>query len=167
MTAPQTTAHIPRSKEMAAAQISAIGQAKRDLARRKAEVDEQIAALRQAASRDVIALQTRIDTLTAGLAAWANEHRFELCEGSGKTVSLPTGELRWRTRPPSVMIANQAAVLELMRKHQLCRFIRTSHEVNKSAVLMDPEAVKDIKGLFVVSGIEDFVVTPFEGTTSN
>ncbi|EPC0089013.1 host-nuclease inhibitor Gam family protein, partial [Escherichia coli] len=42
------------------------------------------------------------------------------------------------------------------------RFIRTKEEVNKQAVLAEPDAVKGIAGIKVNKGAESFHVEPFE-----
>jgi len=34
--------------------------------------------------------------------------------------------------------------------------------VNKEAILNEPEGVKGVAGISIVSGVEDFVITPFE-----
>jgi phage host-nuclease inhibitor protein Gam len=53
------------------------------------------------------------------------------------------------------------AVLDALRRAGLSRFIRTKDEVNKEAILNEPEAVARIPGISISQG-EDFVVTPFE-----
>ena len=40
--------------------------------------------------------------------------------------------------------------------------MRSTHEVNKEAILNEPEAVQGLPGLTVNSGIEDFAIVPFE-----
>ncbi|MEF9839204.1 host-nuclease inhibitor Gam family protein, partial [Escherichia coli] len=42
------------------------------------------------------------------------------------------------------------------------RFIRTKEEVNKQAILAEPDAVKGIAGIKVNKGAEGFEVEPFE-----
>jgi phage host-nuclease inhibitor protein Gam len=68
----------------------------------------------------------------------------------------------FQPRPPSVSIRGQEAVIDLIKRLGLTRFIRTKEEVNKEAVLNEPDEVRGVAGLTVVTGVEDFVITPFE-----
>ena len=70
--------------------------------------------------------------------------------------------MAWRQRPPSVSIRGTEAVLETLERMGLTRFIRTRSEPNKEAMLAEPDAVRGIAGITIVSGVEDFVITPFE-----
>ena len=45
---------------------------------------------------------------------------------------------------------------------ELTRFIRVKEQVDKEAILKEPDAVKDIKGIKVGSAGEKFIVKPFE-----
>ena len=44
----------------------------------------------------------------------------------------------------------------------LDRFIRTKQEINKEALLNEPEVAKGIAGITIKTGVEDFVIKPFE-----
>ena len=46
----------------------------------------------------------------------------------------------------------------------LGRFVRVKNEPNKDAMLNEPDAVRGIAGISIVTGVEDFIVTPFEAT---
>ena len=52
-------------------------------------------------------------------------------------------------------------MLDLLRRLGLKRFIREKEEVNKEAILNEPEAVAHVAGISISQG-EDFIVTPFE-----
>ena len=78
-----------------------------------------------------------------------------------KTANLASGEVRWRMRPPKVLIRGMDAVMEALKDLRLERFIRTKEEINKEAILADPEAIKHVKGLGIDRG-EDFLIVPFE-----
>ena len=99
------------------------------------------------------------------MQAWCEAHRAELCgEGDklGKTANLVTGEVSWRVRPPSVSIRGADTVLETLLRMGLGRFVRVKNEPNKEAMLNEPDAVRGIAGITIVSGVEDFIVVPFE-----
>jgi phage host-nuclease inhibitor protein Gam len=107
------------------------------------------------------ALCKQVDPLRAGVQAFCEANRVELC-GKGKTANLVTGEVQWRQRPPSVTLKAVETVIKTLRRLRLKRFVRVKMEVNKEAILLEPDAVKDVLGITVVTGVEDFVITPFE-----
>ena len=72
--------------------------------------------------------------------------------------------MSWRQRPPSVSIRGVETVLETLLRMGLGRFVRVKSEPNKDAMLNEPEAVRGIAGISIVTGVEDFIVTPFEVT---
>lgn len=41
------------------------------------------------------------------------------------------------------------------------RFVRSKDEPNKEAMLNEPEAVRGIAGISIVTGVEDFAIAPF------
>ncbi|EJS83261.1 host-nuclease inhibitor protein, partial [Pasteurella multocida subsp. multocida str. Anand1_buffalo] len=63
---------------------------------------------------------------------------------------------------PSVAIRGADAVLEFMQRMGFDRFIRTKNEINKEALLLEPEVAKGIAGVTIKQGVEDFVIKPFE-----
>ena len=99
----------------------------------------------------------RIPAIALGLA--------DITAGGGKTVNLITGEVSWRQRPPSIAVRGAEAVLESLRTLGLHRFIRTKDEVNKEAMLNEPELAATVAGVSVIKGKEDFAITPFEVET--
>ena len=82
----------------------------------------------------------------------------------GKTANLVTGEVAWRQVPPSVQVRGAEAVLDRLQVMGLGRFIRSKDEVNKEAMLAEPEAVRGITGITIVTGLENFSITPFEAS---
>lgn len=52
-------------------------------------------------------------------------------------------------------------VLDTLLRMGLGRFVRVKNEPNKEAMLNEPEAAR-IAGISIVTGVEDFIVTPFE-----
>lgn len=63
--------------------------------------------------------------------------------------------------PALVRVTGTEAVLDLLRRMGLTRFIRTKDEINKDAILNEPTAVTQVPGISISQG-EDFVVVPFE-----
>jgi phage host-nuclease inhibitor protein Gam len=109
------------------------------------------------------ALSEQIKTLQAGVQAYCEAHRDELTDGGRvKTANFVTGEVQWRQRPPSVSVRGSDSVIDTLKRLGLGKFVRTKEEVNKEAILNEPEEVRGVAGLNIVTGVEDFVITPFE-----
>jgi phage host-nuclease inhibitor protein Gam len=154
--------YVCQSKEETMGAIRELGDAQRELARIETRINDEIARVVEAQKDAIEALKSRRDTLTAGIQMWCEANRAALCAGGGKSANLVTGEVAWRQRPPSVSIRQADKVVETLKALSLVRFLREKTEVNKEAVLADPAAIAGIAGITVVTGVEDFSVTPFE-----
>lgn len=156
-----STVQACQSKADAMRDIKAIGDLQRELGRIEADINDQIADLTKKAAPRIEQLRERLVELQAGVQTWCEANRVEIC-GKGKSANLVTGEVSWRQRPPSVSISKADEVIGRLRGLGLLRFIRSKEEVNKEAILAEPAEVAGIKGIKVVTGVEDFVITPFE-----
>lgn len=157
----KATAYAPQSKADCQADIKTLGDLQREVLRATADLNDQIAKLTEAATPRLEALRARIETLQKGIQTYCEANRAELC-GSGKTANLITGEVNWRMRPPSITIRGAESVVNTLKALGLSRFVRTKEEPNKEAMLNERDVVNAIAGITVNSGIEDFVITPFE-----
>jgi len=158
-----TAAHwVCQSKDMTMDAIRALGDTQRELVRIETDINDQIAAITAARKDEVEALTARAERLQAGIQTWCEAHRAELLAGGGKEANLITGLVRWRQRPPSVSIRSAQKVIDALRALGLSRFIRSKDEPNKEAMLAEPAAVSGIAGIRIVTGVEDFVIEPFE-----
>lgn len=154
----------PVPKDMAEARrfVRQIGEAGREAGRIEAELNDKIAALREEYAALAAPCNHRVEELTEGLRIWAEAHREELTRGGKrKSVDLGTGEIGWRLRPPRVLLRNVAGVIESLQALKLDRFLRTKLEVNKEAVLAEPEVAEQVKGVTIRQD-EDFFVAPAE-----
>lgn len=156
-----STVQACQSKADAMRDIKTIGDLQRELGRIEADINDQIADLTKKAAPRIEQLRERLVELQAGVQTWCEANRVEIC-GKGKSANLVTGEVSWRQRPPSVSISKADEVIGRLRGLGLFRFIREKEEVNKEAILAEPAEVAGIKGIKVVTGVEDFVITPFE-----
>ena len=152
---------VPQSKTDCASYIKNLGDLQRDFERSKAEMNDAIAHITKTFQPVLEAQQTRMTALQSGIQTWCEANRVLLCEGTSKTANLITGEVSWRQRPPSVSIRGADTVIETLQRMHLGRFVRTKEEVNKEAMLNEPDAVRGIGGITIVSGVEDFSITPF------
>lgn len=161
----KTLAAVPQSKDDCAASIRTLGDLNREFERTRADMNDAIAVITQEHQPLLAALSQRIEALQTGVQAWCEAHRVDLCgEGDklGKTANLVTGEVSWRQRPPRVTIRDADSVLDTLLRMGLGRFVRVKNEANKEAMLNEPDAVRGIAGITIVTGTEDFIVVPFE-----
>lgn len=153
----------PQTKEDVAAQIKALGDLQRMLAREQADMNDAIGEIAKRHQPALDALTRAIEEHQAGIQTWCEAHRDELTrDGKVKTANLVTGEVQWRQRPPSVTVRMTDFVIEQLRNLGLARFVRVKEEVNKEAILAEPAAVAGVAGIHIKTGVEDFVITPFE-----
>lgn len=153
----------PQSRDDCARDIAALGELQRDLQRATAAMNDEIANITKTYQPQLDALKERADLLQTGIQTWCEANRFELTSGGKvKTANLVTGEVAWRQRPPSVSIRGAETVIETLKRLGLAKFVRTKEEVNKEAILNEPKEVAGVAGINVVTGVEDFIVTPFE-----
>jgi phage host-nuclease inhibitor protein Gam len=160
-----TLAAVPQSKNDCAADIKTIGDLQRQHTREQAVMNDAIAAITLRHQPKLDAIAQAITQKQTGVQAWCEAHRTELCgenDRLGKTANLVTGDVSWRQRPPKVNLRDVDSVLETLARMGLHRFIRNKQEPNKDAMLNEPEAVRGIAGITVVTGVEDFLITPFE-----
>ena len=142
--------------------IAQIGAAQRERDRIATAMNEELASVRARYELEAAPHASVIEQFRQGIHIWAEANRIELTrEGKTKTVKLASGEISWRTRPPKVRITGEGIVAEALKRLGLERFLRTKVEIDKNAILADPDAVAGVKGIALSQG-EDFVIRPFE-----
>lgn len=146
------------------ADIKVIGDLQREHGRLTADLNDAIANLTEVAAPELKALNERITQLQGGVQIWCEAHREEIC-GKGKSANLITGEVQWRQRPPSVRISGVEAVIAWLKTMGMASFVRNKEEINKEAMLNEQDKARAVPGVTIVTGIEDFVIVPFEVDT--
>lgn len=143
--------------------IKKMGDVQREYLRMSTKMNDEIALVTENYAADLEELKAQVEQLQTGIQAFCESRRTDLTNnGKIKTVKFTTGEVSWRQRPPSVSIRGVDGVLEMLERMGLNKFIREKQEVNKDAILNEPDEVKGIAGINVRTGIEDFIVKPFE-----
>ena len=143
--------------------IKEIGDLNRELERLAIEQNDSLAGITEKYAPLMNAVKEKLAPKQDAVQAWCESRRDELTNnGKTKTGTFNTGEVQWRQRPPSVGIRGADSVLESLRTLGLVRFIRTKEEVNKEAMLNEPELPATVAGVTIKTGVEDFVITPFE-----
>ena len=153
---------IPQTREDVSTFIAQIGIAQRERDRIEADMNDALAKLRQQYEAQAKPFADAIVERTRGVQAYCEANRDVLTQGEKiKTHRFASGEVKWRMRPPSVAIRAADAVIDALKGLGLGRFVRTKEEVNREAILAEPEAVVAIKGITITQK-EDFVVTPWD-----
>lgn len=146
--------------------IDQIGNLQREHTRIDVELNDAIAELTLFAAEKLQPIKDELKRLHQGVQTWCEAHRKELCPKGSKSANLITGEVAWRQRPPSVRVTGVDAVLAWLKAQEMLEFVRTKEEVNKEAMLNEPEKAQKVPGVAIISGVEDFTITPFEVETT-
>lgn len=161
----QANVFVCQNKMQAMEAITEVGNSQREITRLETEINDITATAIDERKDRIDELRGVIETLSHGVQSWCEVNRDLLCK-KGKTVNLTTGEVSWRVRPPKVNLRGVDKLLEMLKgDRKLKKFVRVKEEINKDAILADPKAVQDIKGISISSGVEDFVIKPFEVET--
>lgn len=151
----------PSNQAEAEALLKEIGVLQRKVSGVENTMNDKMAVLKDKYEKEAQPLNDDIDTKFKALHVYAEANKSELLSKNSKTAKLSTGELIWRKSPPKVSVRDQDSVIVALRKHDLDDFIRTKEEVNKEAILADPDRVDGIKGI-TINSKEMFVAVPFE-----
>ena len=155
---------VPQSREEAASALARLGVISRKLTRAKADLNDRVTKLKEAAETAAIPLEEEVGRLTEGLKIWSEANRTALTGGDRtKTVNLGTGEVKWRISPPRVTLRGSVeTIIDACRTIGLGRFVRVKEEVNREAMLAEPDVARTIPGVSIGTEGEIFVVEPFE-----
>lgn len=156
---------VPQSRDQANDAIRRIGELSRERARIEADMNDHLAALKESFETQAEPLKTEIDALFDGVQTWCEAHRTLLLPGAAKTAAFPAGEVAWRVRPPKCVIKGVEAVIDGLKRLGLGRFVRTKEEINKEAIINEPDTVRGVAGISIEQG-EDFIITPYESELS-
>ena len=155
-------APAPQNREEAASFIRRIGENNRAIARAEADMNDAIVKLKEAAEATAAPLADETKQLAEGLRAWCEANRALLTDnGKRKHAELGTGRIEWRLAPPKVTIKGADAVLHAIKTLGL-PFVRIKEEIDKEAMLAEPEKARLVPGVSIGSGGETFSVEPFE-----
>ncbi|GAA4650815.1 host-nuclease inhibitor Gam family protein [Kistimonas scapharcae] len=156
-----TSLPVPTTREQAEQLLHDIGRLQRQVATIETAMNDRLSDVKRTFEDQVKPLNQGIDEAFEGLRIYCEANRDQLCKGNSKTVTLATGKVFWRKTPPRVTVRGMDIVLETLKKLRLKRAIRTKEEVNKEAILLEPEKYTAIPGINITSR-EEFGVEPFE-----
>ena len=152
---------VPQNKDEANAFIAQIGEHQRARQQIEIAMNEAMAPIKRHHEERAAVHAEEITKRTEGLMRWCDANRQDLTKGKTKAVSMAAGEIFWRLRPPKVTVHGKDAVIETFERMGLKGFLRTKKEIDKEAILREPDKVAAIQGVSVGSEGEDFGVKPF------
>lgn len=154
--------NVPQTKDDVVGCIAAIGRHQRERARIETLMNDELATVREAWEKQAAPHLEEIKRLVAGVQFWCEANRAALTQdGKVKYAHLASGDVKWRMTPPKVTVRALDNLLEVLKQLGLTRFIRIKEEINKEAVLAEPDAVTHLKGITLTQK-EEFIVQPFE-----
>ena len=159
----QSSAYVPQSRDECAQAIDQIGRLQRDILTREAAMNDEIADITERYAGSITEAKAEMTQLQQGVQSYCEANRLELTDKfSRKSASFTTGTVQWRQRPPSISVRGVDSVIDWLLNHGLSRFVREKREINKDALLNEPGEAAMVPGISIKSGVEDFVITPFE-----
>ncbi|MBF0249936.1 MAG: host-nuclease inhibitor Gam family protein [Alphaproteobacteria bacterium] len=154
---------VPQTDDAANAAVAEIGRLQRAQTEFKTKMDDELEAVRARYADDLRLVSDAIKAKAKGLQTWCEANRAKLTDnGKVKTHRFLAGEVSWRNRPPKVSIRGVQAVLDKLVDLGLTQFIRTNQDIDKAAMLKDPEKAAAVDGVSIGSAGEDFVIKPNE-----
>ncbi|HUO23671.1 MAG TPA: host-nuclease inhibitor Gam family protein [Caulobacteraceae bacterium] len=142
--------------------VARIGELQRELKRRDADLGDELAAVKERHQSAALPLQAELELAQSQVQGWCEANRSALTGDKTKTVQLATGKVFWRTRPPRVTVRGVEVIIETFKRYGLFQFIRTSEEIDKEAMLREPDVARRVAGVSIGSEGEDFIIEPFE-----
>lgn len=154
---------VPQDREAAVWAIGRIGTLRRDIAAKKALADEAIRMIGERLENDTADVAAELVEHERGVQAWCEANRMILTNNDKvKFHDFGTGTVRWRSLPASVSIRGAEAVIEALKSLGLKAFIREKEEINKEAMLNDPDKARTVAGVTIKSEGEVFAIEPLE-----
>jgi len=153
---------VPNSIEEVSKFIGEIGKHQRELDKLQTGLNNRVEEIKAKTIANSLPHQEKISQLFEGIFVFVQSHRDELTENNKKkTVHFPTGDVLWRLTPPAISYKNAKKIISLCKSLGLERFIRIKEEVDKEAMLKEPDEAARIKGVKICQK-EEFVVKPSE-----
>ena len=155
---------VPQTDEDANDFVAKLGAAQRERQLIETAMNERLVSIKADFEEQAFPFKTEIEQLTRGLHTYAEAHRDALTrDGKVKFHRFAAGEISWRTRPPKVSIKGGVeAVISAFKSLGLLQFVRVKEDLNREAMLAEPDVATVISGVTIGSAGEDFIVKPFE-----
>ncbi|HMV45178.1 MAG TPA: host-nuclease inhibitor Gam family protein [Leptospiraceae bacterium] len=147
---------------------------------KKAEdrTNESISILQTTLAEQIEPLKQEIKKISLSVKKFTDNNREKLFKGGEKTVKLETGDLSYRSAGKHVSQNSSVKLItSILEQNNLIEakekfvkkmdkvFIRTKLELNKDAILQNPETAKVVTGVDVEDGEESFYIKPYSTNT--
>lgn len=156
---------VPQSREEATAMLAEYGKVMRDIEHLETDLNQELADTKQKYVEKTQPLQAAANDLFKGLQTYCDANRATLTGGDkSKTVDLGTGKVSWRHNPAKVSFRGKVDDIIARIKDagaEFAGFLRETVEVDKVAMLRNPNLAKKIDGVKIASAGETFTVEPF------
>lgn len=155
-------------REAVSNEIAEIAELRRKIIERSIAKDRALDGIRKRHDAFIATLQAKLQTKATRVHAWMVENRDkETRNRKTKTVKFSSGICRWRINPPSLLVARgrgAAALAFLLIMGQRWRqFVRIKKpEINKDALLANPEMAAKVPGITIQKDVEVFAIVPNE-----
>jgi phage host-nuclease inhibitor protein Gam len=155
---------VPQDMQSAAQCERDLGKALTNIAERRLMLDQEIKKLLDKHSPAIEFYTSNALRYAKALHEYAAKNRRALTDqDKNKTVELMgAGTVRWYDTPPAISLSKETTVDELVGELEalgLARFVRIVKELDKEALLREPEVADSIKGISVAKD-EKFVIQP-------
>lgn len=158
---------VPQTREDAIWSVGRIGTLRREIAAKKALAEEAIKMVGEKFEADISDFTAELEEHVRGVQTWCEANRNVLTsDGKVKYHDFGTGRVNWRAKPPKVSVRGVETAIEACKKLGLMLFVRTKEELNKEAMLADPDTARLIAGVSISSDGELFEIEPLELETS-
>ncbi|WP_320200515.1 host-nuclease inhibitor Gam family protein [Agrobacterium sp. rho-13.3] len=160
---PMAISRVPQSRHDAVWAVGRIGDLRRAILAQKGLADEAIRLAGEKFEADTAMMAEELAEHERGVQAWCEANRMILTNNDKvKFHDFGTGSVRWRSLPASVSIRGGEVVLEALKALGLKAFIREKEEINKEAMLNDPDTARKVAGVTIKSEGEVFAIEPLE-----
>lgn len=159
---------VPQSREEATAQMARIGALQRELEAITTRMNADLAKAKERAELLAAPVKAEHEDAVEGLRVYCDANRDALTGGKVKHVDFGSGVVRWRQTKARVMgvpkLADKlSALIDAIKAKGLKRWLRVIVEIDKEAMLREPDAVAaaGLPGVKIAAEGEDFVVEPY------
>ena len=120
--------------------------------RLQTELDAHLAAIKKSYGWRVVDIEREL--------RGTGVQRTGICDGR-KSAEFPAGGMRWGRRPLRIGVRDETSATRALRKMGMENFLCTCTDVSLGAILREPDAAPDLKGVEVRRVGEEFVVCLF------
>jgi len=150
---------LPVTRDQVAIMIDRLSVLRGKIAELDGQRDDDIAQIRAFHASAVGVYAAEAESLIGDVQAYCEAHRADLTQnGKKKSVRFPSGQIGWRKRPASILIADAEVALADALRWGLTQFVRTKNSLDKDAMLKEPKVAATVVGVTVVAGAEEFII---------